>query len=390
MDLGPLANLVIAINGLPSEIIKQSHVQIQHGSKRFKLVKMKIYLIPMLFAALFCLSISSCQQVKAVDSNLQLATSTLDNQPQLTSSDLSSNMDQPVCFETSLAPITFLPDSQRILLRAERGVRVFNIFTMQEELFLESPTILTSPAVALSPDGERLAWVLEDNSIQLIRILDKSTIFTANIHSGSITKLRFSPFGVNLFSASHDGWVKELDSQGELVNEFKPGGGEILGIDISADGKTMATIPFDGPVRLWDTANFQMVAELGGTGGYDTSDIAFSSNGQYVAADLATSLAVWDTTTQNLLWDGVNSIAFAFSPDGSVLAYSDISEGNDIFLTSPDGEQEFKVLSGHQGPVWEMIYSPDGQMLASTDGIDLRIWQVDDNELFAIGKSVCP
>lgn len=328
-----------------------------------------------------------------VDTNTILASSptgTPDLEIQSTPIDIPNNPNHPICFETYLAPIAFMPDNEEILLRAETGVQIFNLEKMEGELFLESPTNLNRPAVALSPDGETLAWALEDNYIQLIQLSNQGVIYTTNVHSGPITKLRFSPDGLNLFSASHDGWVKDLNSNGKLVNEFQPGGGEILGIGISADRTTFATIPFDGPVRLWDTINFQMVSELGGTGGYDTSDVAFSSDGQFVAADLATSLAVWDNAEQTLLWDGVNSMAFAFSPDGNILAYSDISENNDLILSSPDGMQKLKTLSGHQGPVWDLIFSPDGQLLASTDGIELRIWRVENGELLYIGKSVCP
>jgi len=350
-------------------------------------------IITLLIVTLLCASISSCQRIDGEDTNTlstRSPTSTPDLEIQPTPMDTPNTPNHPLCFQTSLAPIAFMPDNVRILVREESGVQIFNLAKMEQELFIESPTNLSRPTVALSADGETLAWALEDNSIQLIRLSNQGVIYTVKVHSGPISKLRFSPDGVHLFSASHDGWVKELKSDGKLVNEFQPGGGEILGIGISADGTTIATIPFDGPVRLWDTTNYQMVAELGGTGGYDTSDVAFSSNGQFVAADLATSLAVWDTTEQTLLWDGVNSMAFAFSPDGSILAYSDISENNDLILGSPDGKQRFNTLSGHQGPVWELIFSPDGQLLASTDGIELRIWRVEDGELLYIGKSECP
>lgn len=297
--------------------------------------------------------------------------------------------EHPRCIETFLEPVAFMPDSQRILLRGESGVQIFNLTTLQEEMILKSLEHTIRPNLALAMNGETLAWALEDNSIQLIRVEDNSIIYTANIHSGPITKLKFSPDSLNLLSASHDGWVKELNTEGELVNEFQPGGGEILGLGISAEGTLFATIPIDGPVMLWNKDSFQMAGELGGTGGFDTSDVAFSTNGQYVAADLATGLAIWDIAEQTLLWDGINSMAFAFSPVDDILAYSDINKNNDITLSSPDGKQVLKELSGHQGPVWGMIFSPDGQLLASTDGIDLRIWRVEDGELLYIGKGDC-
>jgi WD40 repeat protein len=353
-------------------------------------MKIKVFLY---LALLFCTLLSACDSRNAAAIKFvpaQQTTSTPDLVLQPTAIETLEVQTDPLCIETYMAPIGFMPDSQRILVRGESGVKVFNLATMQEEIFLESRTQPIRPNVALALNGETLAWALEDNSIQLIRLEDKRIIYTANIHSGPITKLKFVPNGLNLLSASHDGWVKELNSDGELVNEFQPGGGEILGLGISADGTLFATLPFDGPVWLWNRDSFQMAEELGGTGGFDTSDAAFSTNGKYLAADLATGLAIWDIADQSLLWDGINSMAFAFSPVDDILAYSDINKNNNIILISPDGKQVLKELSGHQGPVLELIFSPDGQLLASTDGIDLRIWRVDDGELLFIGKSNCP
>jgi len=320
----------------------------------------------------------------------QRTTSTPDLVPQPTAIETIIVQEHPRCIETFLEPVAFMPDNQRILVRGESGVQVFDLAAMQEELFLESLTKPIRPNVALARNGETLAWALEDNAIQLIRVEDNSIIYTANIHSGPVTKLKFSPDGSSLLSASHDGWVKELNGDGEIVNEFQPGGGEILGLGLSADGTLFATLPFDGPVMVWNRDSYQMAAELGGTGGFNTSDVAFSTNGKYIAADLATGLSIWDIADQSLLWDGVNSMAFAFSPAEDILAYSDINKNNDIILRSPVGKQVLKELSGHQGPVWKLIFSPDGQLLASTDGIDLRIWRVVDGELLFIGRSDCP
>jgi WD40 repeat protein len=164
----------------------------------------------------------------------------------------------------------------------------------------------------------------------------------------------------------------------------------VLGIGISPDGATLATLPFDGPVILWDLAEYKAIVEVGGSGGFDTSDVDFSPDGQFIAADLATGLSVWKASDQTLLWSGINSMAFAYSPDGRFLAYSDIGENNNVVLSSPDGTQRIRTLEGHQGPVWAMIFSPDSTRLVSADGIEIRIWQVEDGELLYVGKPACP
>lgn len=177
--------------------------------------------------------------------------------------------------------------------------------------------------------------------------------------------------------------------QGKLLPSIQTGR-EILGLGISPDGTTLAAIPGDGPVSLWDLAENKMTSELGGTGGYDTSDAVFSPDGQYLAADLATGIFQWRVADGTLIWNDIhNSMAVSYSPNG-LLAYSNIDDNNKVTLTGPDGKRIIREIEGMQGPVWELFFSPDSSLLAATDGIDIRIWQVTDGSLLFIGKSTCP
>lgn len=307
----------------------------------------------------------------------------------------STNTTPITCFVTGFSPIAFLPDGYRILGRTENGVQIFNLQTMVEDKFLEAPTGSILPAVALSPDGEVLAWALEDFSIQLIRISDKKLLHTLTGHTDIIGKLSFSPDGTRLVSASHDTWVRVWDLEGNLIDAFQPPGAlafpnEVLGIGISPDGTLLATIPFDGPVKLWDLRDYRLVHELGSTGGYDTSDISFSSDGQLVASDTATGLFLWDTSDGTELLSGnpgINSTAVTFSPDGRFLAYGDECH---VVLSSPDGSQKIRTLIGHPAPIGILFFSPDGSLLLSSDWVETRIWRVEDGQLLYVGKSACP
>ncbi len=225
---------------------------------------------------------------------------------------------------------------------------------------------------------------------------DQIILTTLVGHNDVVFKLRFSPSGDRLFSASHDTWVSIWDMSGQKVDAFQPTGAgdlpsEVLGIGISADGAQLASIPIDGPVKILDLITLKQVAELGGSGGFDTSDAAFSPDGKYLAADLATGLFLWRLADGRSMWElPVNSMAADFSPDGRYLAYANAGSSYDLVLSSPDGAETARILSGHPGPVWELAFSPDSSLLASTDGIELRIWRVEDGELMYVGKSVCP
>lgn len=171
----------------------------------------------------------------------------------------SGSTTTPKCFTTMEGnPIEFMPDSIRILIRENEGVRIFNLETMKEEKDFQAPQGFGP--VALSPDGDLLAWALQDYSIQLIRMTDGNLLNTLQGHTLPVTKLRFSTAGDRLFSASVDTWIRIWDRNGKLLDAFQPLGAdnlpnEIEGIGISPDGTMLGSVPFDGPARVWNLAD---------------------------------------------------------------------------------------------------------------------------------------
>jgi WD40 repeat protein len=294
----------------------------------------------------------------------------------------------PVCFSTEeLIPFAFTPDASKLLVRARSGVQIFDLESGAQDALIPSSQELI--AAALSPDGQILAWSLIDNTIQLLRISDQKVLFTLSGHTDMVTKLRFSPAGDFLVSASHDNSVRVWNMQGEELRSLQPV--EALGIGISNDGSMLATVPSDGPVSLWDLDTLKKIKDLAGSVGYDTSDAEFSPDGQYLAADLAAGIFLWQVSDGSLVWNEVkNSMAVTYSSDGKYLAYSDVDDGNKVFLTSPEGARVIRTIEGMQSPVWALFFSPDGSLLAASDGIGIHIWRVDDGTLLYIGKAVCP
>jgi WD40 repeat protein len=148
---------------------------------------------------------------------------------------------------------------------------------------------------------------------------------------------------------------------------------------------------FDGPVSLWDLDTLEKIKDLAASGGYDTSDAEFSPDGQYLAADLATGIFLWQVSDGSLVWNEVkNSMAVTFSPDGTYLAYSDGNDGNRVTLASPDAAQVFRTMGGMQSPVWELFFSADGSLLAATDSREIHVWRLEDGALFFTEKTACP
>jgi WD40 repeat protein len=269
------------------------------------------------------------------------------------------------------------------------GVQIFNLQTMQIERFISASSIIDGPAVALSPDGTTIAWAFPSGEIQEINLTGDQPTYTISSEQETPLKLEFSPTQDTLYSSSHDGnvWFWNLQGgQKDMYGNY----GELSNIGVSPDGSMLALVLADGPVTLVNADNFVLVKELGGTGGYDTSDAVFSPDGKYLAADLATGLFVWKVSDGIELLDAdqpIFSMAVAYSPDGKYLAYSDI---NNLVISSPDGRQIIRTFEGHQAPIFEVLFSPDSSLLVSADDMDIRVWRVADGNLLAIGKRSCP
>jgi len=290
--------------------------------------------------------------------------------------------DVPVCSIPYFDPISFFPDGNRLLAKDTHKIFIINKNTWKQDGVFEIPLPINS-VIALSPDGSLLALSSEDNSIKLLQVASGQIINTWKRHDDIISELEFTPQGDKLISASHDTWVKIWDTQGNLLDAFQPTGADnlpsdILGMGISPDGKALATIPFDGPVKIWDLTAYKQITEMGGSGGWDTSEVAFSSDGKYLAATQAAGLWIWRISDGSLLARDINTLVFEFSPDGRDLAYSDNNHNGDVVLLDLDSMQIKHIFPGNFG--WP-TFSPDGSLLMSTNLTETRIWQLDNNTL---------
>jgi len=294
------------------------------------------------------------------------------------------------CISPYFDPVAFLPDSDRILIRADAGITVFDLNTLQEEIVLESPKQVLK--VALSPDGRILAWALEDNSIELIELTSGKLLKKMGAHTGIVTSIKFSSTGNRLYTASHDNYVKVWTVEGSLVSEILPGGGEVLGIGVSPNDTKLVIVTFEGLQKLWDLTTNDLIGELGSSGAFDGADVGFSPDGKIFGISSANGpVSLWDAETKTQLWGG-GDYALALSPDGRFFAYSDTeSDGNhSIVIRSLDGLESKSVLKGQGSLIWKIIISADGSRLASADGNEIRIWQINNGELLYTLSTACP
>ena len=293
------------------------------------------------------------------------------------------------CFiPLEINPFAISPEGDKLFVKGRNGIEITDLENGEQEIIVNSTEEIVSAEV--SPSGQILAVSWQDGNIQLIRISDQAVLTNLSGQTDPAYHMFFSPVEDTLFSAGHNGVVHAWDFDGNQLKSINTGV-EVVGLGLSWDGTRLAIIPSDGPVQIWDVEKEERIAELGGTGGYDTSEAIFSPDGQYIAADLATGLYLWRVSDGELLWNEVkNSMAVAFSPDGQYLAYTDIDYSNEVVFRSPDGTQFIRVVDQMQEPVWEMFFSQDSALLVVTDGLEIHIWGVGDGKLLYVGKNSCP
>lgn len=166
--------------------------------------------------------------------------------------------------------------------------------------------------------------------------------------------------------------------------------GSIAALAFSRDGKTLATANTEvnekqekvGTVQIWNSDNGKLLKTLEGDMNNVQMSVAFSPNGQMVAASGWYGATVWkiDGTWHKTLtgqWEGVSAVTF--SPDGKMIAGA---RDRMVKLWQIDSKllrtKESQTLYGHSDAVWGVTFRSDSQMIASASNDNtVKLWQTD-------------
>jgi WD40 repeat protein len=190
----------------------------------------------------------------------------------------------------------------------------------------------------------------------------------------SVIALPYYQQGALLFRRGHDKPKLDLREQGDKQ-------GDVRHCAVSPDGHWVATgkhscrDPF--AVRVWDAASGDLIKKLP-TG--EQCPVEFSPDGKWLLT-LGGGGRLWEVGT----WEEgprVGGRAFAFSPNGAVLAVAD--EPGEVRLVEPATGREYARLSVPV-PVWPTCFSGDGGYLIGTsEGTSApHVW-----DLRAIGRQL--
>jgi RNA polymerase sigma factor (sigma-70 family) len=202
-------------------------------------------------------------------------------------------------------------------------------------------------ALAITRDCKTLAagaW----GSVSLWEVATGKLLSQTTVKDDAVMQMRFTPDGKTLALRYQGDEMHLWGIDGEnKPRELKGHSGRVACMDISPDGKTLASGSRKDPnIRLWDVATGKENRQIP-TGGSDVLNVAFSPDGKTLAAsgNLA-SFAFFDLDTGK-----------------RIRKVQDYYGGLSTFLYAPDG----KTMFGLSGDSLEVLDASSGKLLHTFD-----------------------
>ena len=287
--------------------------------------------------------------------------------------------------------------------------------------------------IALSPDGRYLAAVGYQEVLRVWDLHERRELppfigAKEPIPQRIMFGIAFSSDGNYLVVGSENPRIWNLHTR-KAIRVYGTGGLRCSRMVFSPDNKWVAAICRDGLVRVWDIESETIVLSLDKAADQDVG-LAFSPDGHHLALSRGWEVGIIQNINNPVLQthrvlEGHSALqvgALAFSPDGrrfasragereiilwdaangrvlrTLVAPRKIpSEANLTF--SPDGSRLFSGCRGDQLLVWDVkkgqrsadtipapntlccVFDPTGQWLATTDGLEILLWNAESKEL---------
>ncbi len=192
-------------------------------------------------------------------------------------------------------------------------------------------------------------------------------------HRKWVSRVLFGPDDL-VVTGSDDGTAGLWDAAGSVLAALPGGGGPVLALAATGDGRLLATGTGDivtgttpHAVRVWDTATGRLLHDLEGHVGTITS-LAFSPDGRRLVSGGADGTArIWDTATggalRTLTGNGELVTTVAYSRDGTLLATG--SSNGTVRIWDSRGSLLLD-LNGHGGWITSVSFDPSGKRVLTS------------------------
>lgn len=239
------------------------------------------------------------------------------------------------------------------------------------------------PGLAWSPDGKQIAVGL-NGPIQKLLVceIDTKEVVRAVPVTDASAKVVWSSDGKWLASGNREIvlWDAETGRQAGML-ESQRLIAPVTQLAFSINGNQLAAATMTGAVILWDVASGKEVVPINGHSSRVTG-IDVSSDGKWIASSsLDRTIRVWDTESPAeagvLKGDYTWFNDVAFSPDGSRLAAAGIHDSLIVVWNALTHEKVF-VLSSDSREISDSLgWSPNGNLLAFASSFPYQVKVID-------------
>lgn len=274
-----------------------------------------------------------------------------------------------------VSDLAFSPDGKRLVSGGESMLRLFDVAKgKQLRTFGEGKRIYS---VAFSSDGKTVAVGRRVEPITLWEIASFKMLRQLGDNEGA-RSVAFSGDGKRLAGGGYGKAILWDVTSGKKLRELPGTLNQVWDMAFSPDDKTLAVGNLDSQVRLWDLSTGKEFSSVGGHRG-GVNFLSFIDRDQGIAsASTADMVCHWDIATSKTIRkfeEGTWWNCGDLSPDGRTLALRD-DAGVHLFDWSTG--KKLRLLKGHKHRVISAVFSPKGDVLASSALMDQHIilWDV--------------
>jgi periodic tryptophan protein 2 len=236
---------------------------------------------------------------------------------------------------------SFHPPTNLLTVCFSNGV--FSIYELPSFANIHTLSIASSPisTVNINKSGEWLAFGSSKTGQLLVwEHASESHILKQSNHSDSMTALSYSPKSDRIITGAGDGNIKIWDvSSGFHIATFTEHSSAVTASQYSKRGNILFTSSLDGSVRAWDMLRYRNFRTFTAP-----TRLSFSS--------------------------------LAIDPSAEIVCASSL-DSFDIHIWSVQTGQLLDQLSGHEGPISTLAFTPDGAMLTSGSwDHTIRLWSI--------------
>jgi WD40 repeat protein/serine/threonine protein kinase len=252
-------------------------------------------------------------------------------------------------------------------------------------------------SVSFSPNGQLLLSGSEDHSVRVWDVALGKAVKALRGHGRSVRACEFSPDGKWALSGGDDESVRVWNVAGyqemRVLHATVFSGHEdaVLSARYSGDGQQIITASRDRTASRWRADNGAPIMRYEEGHEFLVSGAVFFPDGKRLATGAGdNSVRIWDLTAgiQSAVLTPTGRIGtLAVSPDGNWLVTG--SNGNEVKLWNAQTGEARGELTGHGAEVTALMFSRDGQRLASGDDRGrVRIWHLENRAPAPAGGAV--